>query len=232
MAKRLPNRPIGTGIAVAIAMIVGALPVVAAEGGIIPGYAVDSAGVVVKSLDGSCVRTSDWKEEFVLEECDPELYARLHPKPEPVAVEEEVEVAAIVPASVAVKETLDVQTLFGFDQATLDPQSTEQLDELADRLGRFTSIESVRITGYTDRIGSKAYNLALSKKRAEAVEAHFREKTDLPASKFAVEGLGAADPIEACEQVRGAALIECLGPNRRVEVEIRAVRTDTTPATH
>ncbi len=229
MSMRRLEHISGYGMIAAVAMTVGGFSAAVSAEGSIPGYVVDAEGVVVKSSDGSCVRTSDWKEEMVLQECDPELYARLYPEPEVV---ETVEVAAVVPATVAVEETLDVQTLFGFGEATLAPQATEMLDELADRLNRFTAIETVQITGYTDRIGSEEYNLQLSKKRAEAVEAYLKEKTDVSASSFQVEGLGPADPIEACDGIRGNALIECLGPNRRVEVEITAERTQTTPGTY
>lgn len=217
------------GLFAAIAVTVGAHSGAAPAASSFAGYAVDTSGVVVRSSDGTCVRTGSWKEEMVLKECDPELYARLYPEPEPVEPEE---VAVAAPTTVAVQETLDVQTLFGFDEATLDPQATELLDELADRLDRFTAIETVRITGHTDRIGSEEYNLALSRKRAEAVQAYLVDKTAISPGKFEVEGLGPAYPIEACEGTRGSALIECLRPNRRVEVEIRAERIQTTPATY
>lgn len=219
----------GYGMIAALAMTIGSFSTAVSANDIIPGYVVDSSGTVVRSSDGTCVRTPDWEEEMVLQECDPELYARLYPEPEPVAP---VEIAAVVPATVAVEETLDVQTLFGFDEATLSSQATEVLDELADRLNRFTAIESVEITGYTDRIGPEDYNEELSKRRAEAVEAYLRERTNISAAKFQVEGLGPADPIEACDGLRGNALIECLRPNRRVEVEITAERTQTTPGTY
>ncbi|MFZ0254951.1 MAG: OmpA family protein [Gammaproteobacteria bacterium] len=228
MSARRLGHISGYGIVAAITMTVSAVAA-AVETEAPPGYVVDSSGTVVRSSDGSCVRTSDWEPEMVLEQCDPELYARLYPEPEPVAP---VEIAAVVPATVAVEETLDVQTLFGFDQATLDPQAKGMLDELADRLDRFTAIDSVRIAGFTDRIGSEEYNLALSKERAAAVAAFLKENTQISPAKFEVEGLGQANPIEACDGLRGSALIECLRPNRRVEVEITAERTQTTPGTY
>ena len=100
------------------------------------------------------------------------------------------------------------------------------------RWGRFTRIDSVRITGYTDRVGSAEYNLALSKKRAEAVGTYLRQSANIPTDKFEVDGLGSAHPIKSCEDTRGSALIQCLGPNRRVEVEIHAERNDVTPGVH
>ena len=88
----------GYGMIAAVVITVGTVSAAGAAEGIIPGYVVDSSGIVVKDSEGSCVKTSDWKEEMVLQECDPELYARLYPEPEPAAP---VELAAVVPATVA-----------------------------------------------------------------------------------------------------------------------------------
>ena len=67
--------------------------------------------------------------------------------------------------------TLSATELFGFDKATLRmPQP--KLDEIAQAMRRDPQIDNVTITGYTDRIGTEAYNLKLSKQRAEAVKAY------------------------------------------------------------
>lgn len=208
----------------------GAISAQAADEGTVPGYVVTPDGTIVTSADGSCVKTSSWEPEMVVERCDPELYAQLYPEPEPEPVEE-VAVIEAAPAVVAVEETLDVQTLFGFDKAKLDAESTDILNELAQRLTMFESIESVQVTGYTDRIGPLEYNEKLSQQRAEAVASFLRENTDIPSTRFEVQGLGPADPVASCEGLTGAELIDCLAPNRRVEVEITAERTQATPGT-
>lgn len=113
--------------------------------------------------------------------------------------------------------TLSATELFAFDEATLRmPQP--KLDEIAQAMKREPQIDNVTITGYTDRIGSDAYNLRLSKQRAEAVKAYLVGKGIEPRRLDAV-GKGEADPVVQCNDRDRAALIKCLEPNRRVEVE-------------
>ncbi len=79
-------------------------------------------------------------------------------------------------------------------------------------------IKSVTIKGYTDRLGSDAYNLELSQRRADAVKAYLIGK-GVAASRLVAIGKGKADPVVRCEDSERTALIKCLEPNRRVEVE-------------
>ena len=48
-----------------------------------------------------------------------------------------------------------------------------------------------------------------------------------PDNKFNPLGMGKASPVVACESETGRELIQCLQPNRRVEIEIVADRTET-----
>ena len=82
------------------------------------------------------------------------------------------------------------------------------------------------VVGYTDRIGSDAYNLKLSEARARTV-ADFLVGKGLPAGKVAIEGRGEANPVTGtqCNSVKGKAqLISCLAPDRRVEVRVTGVQ--------
>lgn len=113
--------------------------------------------------------------------------------------------------------TLSATELFDFDKATLR-QPQPKLDEIADVLRRNPDIRNVRITGYTDRLGSDEYNLKLSQRRADAVK-NYLVSRGVEASRLAAVGRGEANPVVQCSDARKADLIKCLEPNRRVEVE-------------
>ncbi len=115
------------------------------------------------------------------------------------------------------RQTLSAHELFAFDSALLRmPQP--KLDEIAAALTRHPEVGSVTITGYTDRLGSDSYNRELSQQRANAVKAYLVGK-GVAASRLAAIGKGKADPVVQCRETTNAALIQCLEPNRRVEVE-------------
>ena len=125
---------------------------------------------------------------------------------------------AAIPEPKVERYTLSARELFEFDKATLrGPQP--KLDEIATVLKDQRHIYDVDITGYTDRLGSEQYNLELSKRRAEAVKEYLVERGVEP-RRLRAAGKGKADPVVRCtDQEDREALIKCLEPNRRVEVE-------------
>ena len=81
-----------------------------------------------------------------------------------------------------------------------------------------------------DRIGGAAYNLKLSDRRANAVEA-FLAENGVPAARIHAEGKGQADPVVDCPNPSKAGeiktfqqLINCLQPNRRAVIEVVGTR--------
>lgn len=171
------------------------------------------AGSVVVNPYGECWRTSYWNESMAIEECDPSL----------------VEQAALetVPTPMTRKIALSAETHFAFDQAVLTDEGKLRLDAIADAMQR-TNDRGLVITGYADRIGTEEYNLDLSKRRAQVVEDYLVNR-GMRADRIDLQGRGEADPVVACEGMRGDALIDCLAPNRRTEVEFSALEVLDAP---
>ena len=116
------------------------------------------------------------------------------------------------------KFTLSASELFAFNSAKLAP-SQPKLDEVASTMQANSDIASVTIVGYTDRIGGTAYNQKLSEQRANSVKAYLEGK-GVSASRLTAVGKGEADPVVECkDEKKRPALIKCLEPNRRVEIE-------------
>jgi outer membrane protein len=123
--------------------------------------------------------------------------------------------------------TLQADTHFDFDRATLKASGKQKLDELVDKVKQHKEAERIRVVAYTDRLGSDAYNMRLSEARAESVK-DYLVSHGLPTEKVEARGMGKANPVVGCEGVRGRArLIECLAPNRRAEVEIIVLKETT-----
>jgi outer membrane protein OmpA-like peptidoglycan-associated protein len=149
------------------------------------------------------------------------IASEFHWKPEACksVLDEHAEVAA-APVPVALpKEPIRLasDTLFDFDQVQLTASGRQQLDGLLQQVRSASQVESILVVGYTDRIGSDSYNLALSRRRAEAVR-DYLVTGGVPAGAVHVEGRGEADPVASCTGGGRDALIVCLAPDRRVEL--------------
>lgn len=64
--------------------------------------------------------------------------------------------------------------LFDFNKDTLTAQGKQVVDSVASQL-KSTGAKDVKVAGYTDRLGSDAYNLNLSQRRADRVKARLIE---------------------------------------------------------
>ena len=124
---------------------------------------------------------------------------------------------------VPVKATLSADTLFAFDQSTLQPAGIAKLDALIASAKSVTAgLESINVSGFTDPLGTDVHNLALSQARANTVS-NYLSSHGVTATHVNVVGKGSADlivPLSACGNQTGAAQQACLAPNRRVVVEL------------
>lgn len=108
--------------------------------------------------------------------------------------------------------------LFPHNSATITAEGREKLDSFArSATSRFT----VYAAGHTDSNGSSAFNLSLSKRRAEATRAYLSHRLPKESAVFAI-GFGESRPVASNETARGRA------ENRRVElmVVVEKRRTD------
>jgi len=183
------------------------------------GHLFDTRGNVAKSGYGLCWKTTRWTPAMAIAECDPELVK----KPEPPApAPAPAPSPAPTPKPAAQKVTLAADALFDFDKAVLRPEGKAKLDDVTDKL-KGMKLEVIIAVGHTDRIGSDKYNQKLSEKRAEAVKGYLVGKGVEP-NRIYTEGKGEKQPVtgDKCgkSDKKSKKLIECLQPDRRVEIEV------------
>jgi OOP family OmpA-OmpF porin len=129
--------------------------------------------------------------------------------------------------SMPAKVTFSADSLFDFDKASMKSGGQLELDKFAADL-KGTNYEVITVTGHTDRIGSHAYNLKLSMRRAETVKNYLVGHMGIPADKISATGVNGSDPVTKPGDCPGKkatkALIACLQADRRVDVEVSGTR--------
>jgi outer membrane protein OmpA-like peptidoglycan-associated protein len=83
--------------------------------------------------------------------------------------------------------------LFDFNKATLRREVEFALVRVATILNQFPEM-TVRVEGHTDNVGTEAYNLDLSKRRAESVR-QFLVSQEVAAERLSSEGFGLSRPV-------------------------------------
>ena len=168
-----------------------------------PGYVDDSANSVVRTGYGDCLHTGRWSVPNAIAECDPEI----------VAKRDAADVAAVEVIMVTKENPVRLQadTLFAFDSADLTSNGKAALNDM---LGKLTAEslqnQKLEIRGYTDEIGTDAYNLDLSKRRAAAVRDYLVSQ-GIDGGRIETRGYGDASPIAPNDTEAGRQR------NRRIE---------------
>jgi iron complex outermembrane receptor protein len=80
---------------------------------------------------------------------------------------------------------------FDFNKSDLTPQAVTIVDQAAHNAGP-AKVTQLTVTGHTDTVGSDAYNMRLSRRRAESVAAQL-EKDGIPSSEIAIIAKGKRD---------------------------------------
>lgn len=100
---------------------------------------------------------------------------------------------------------------FDFARDTLRPESGAQLVQIARLLERERAL-SVRVVGHTDAQGAAAYNLDLSRRRAQRIVDTLAREHGIARDRMQAEGVGASQPLADNATEDGRAR------NRRVEI--------------
>ncbi|MDO9403240.1 MAG: OmpA family protein [Polaromonas sp.] len=132
--------------------------------------------------------------------------------------------AVVAPSAPAAMQrfTLSADGLFTFNGASaqaLLPEGRARVAQLAADVQKH-NVRSVRVVGHTDRLGSDAYNQQLSQARAQTVR-ELLVRQGVAGTLISSEGAGESQPVADCKgQMPRAALVACLQPDRRVEIEV------------
>jgi OOP family OmpA-OmpF porin len=163
---------------------------------------VNATGTPWRNGDGTlCWRDAAWTPATAAKGCD----GFLEPK----------KAAAAQPAQPKVtqtKITLQADTLYDFDKATLKPEGKATLDKVAADLSKIR-LEVIIAVGNTDGVGSDAYNQALGQRRAQSVKAYLISK-GVDGGRIYTESKGKSNPVATNATAEGRA------KNRRTDIEV------------
>lgn len=107
----------------------------------------------------------------------------------------------------------DETVLFSFDSDVVHEIGRQLLDEVVE-ISALCPDVNLLVTGHTDSIGDKDYNIALGKRRAEAVVTYMVSK-GVDEGRLAAVGLGFSQPVADNSTEEGRAA------NRRIEMRAR-----------
>ena len=157
---------------------------------------VNSSGLNWKNGDGAlCWRDNSWTPATANKGCDGALAAS--------------GAASGVSQS---KITLQADTLYDFDKASLKPEGKATLDKIARDLSKI-KLEVIIAVGNTDSVGTDAYNMALGQRRAQSVKTYLTSK-GVDGSRIYTESKGKSNPVASNATAEGRA------KNRRTDIEV------------
>ena len=102
---------------------------------------------------------------------------------------------------------------FDFDKDVVRSQHHNDVKKISDTLSKYSEA-TVQLEGHTDSMGTDAYNMDLSKRRADNVKKYLVDKFNVNASRVSTVAYGESKPVANNETKEGRTL------NRRIEVLI------------
>jgi OOP family OmpA-OmpF porin len=121
---------------------------------------------------------------------------------------------------------LETDALFEFGKAEIRASGFNAIESLMQRLRQdFSSVERIRVVGYTDPIGSAAFNRKLSQDRADVVARQIASRNLHIERGIETEGRGSIELVKTgCGNTPTPENKICHAPNRRVMVVITGAR--------
>ncbi|HSP33037.1 MAG TPA: OmpA family protein [Thermoanaerobaculia bacterium] len=112
------------------------------------------------------------------------------------------------------KVTVKNEVLFDFNSAGLRSASRDSLSQMADVFQKYPDT-TINVQGYTDSIGTAAYNQRLSERRSDSVS-RYLENLGVRSGRIDTIGYGESNPRASNSSPSGRQL------NRRVEIHVKA----------
>jgi len=112
-----------------------------------------------------------------------------------------------IPVEEIARVELDVT--FDFDQAVVKAEFFDEIEEVAQFMRQYPDVV-VELEGHTDSVGTDAYNMGLSERRANAVRQVMLDRFNVQGSRVSARGFGESRPIASNDTATGRA------QNRRV----------------
>jgi outer membrane protein OmpA-like peptidoglycan-associated protein len=129
-------------------------------------------------------------------------------------LEQNIPGATIARVGEGIAVTFSSGILFPYNSTEILTQGKANLDQLATSLEKYPDSD-ILIVGHADSVGTDAYNLDLSQRRAVAAS-NYLQSRGVPASRIHATGKGESEPIASNDTEAGRQ------QNRRVEIAIYA----------
>ncbi|NJN60006.1 MAG: OmpA family protein [Leptolyngbyaceae cyanobacterium SL_5_9] len=117
--------------------------------------------------------------------------------------------------------TLAADVLFDFDKDAIRPDAEVALQQVSGSIAQRFLNSAIQINGHTDSIGTDAYNLDLSQRRAESVKQWLASNGGNSSSRMTINGLGESQPVAPNTNSDNSDNPAGRQRNRRVEIIVR-----------